>query len=104
MPFDFICHGNSNVCLNLTLTFSDICSRNVRDLDIPLEWGKIKCEDANISPIYDFQLNGNSHISIMICRLRDINSGNVCELNLDLYNGPLSNVNILIESPCATRE
>ena len=73
------------MCMTLTWTF---------------RMGKDKCKYTNRTPTGNFLCIDNSNVCSMCHRLLDIHRRNQhhFDLDLDLQNGPRSNVNITIES------
>ena len=80
--------------------FQDTYRRNVQDPESNILNGiMIKCKYANRSPIYDFLLNGYSHIC-HIFHILKIFADEMCTTCLYLESGSGTNVNTPTESLC----
>ena len=62
----------------------------------------MKFKSGNRKPACDFIFVGNGNVCPICQYLREIDSGNVHNLDLNLQNGPMSNINIPIERPYST--
>ena len=72
----------------------------ITTLTIKIDQGRMcTCQSK---PMHDLPFDGKSNNLPISHHFQDIYCGNVHDLDLDLYNGPRSNVNMLNESPCMT--
>ena len=95
----FPIHGNSNI-FHLSLFPRHPRSKCAWYGPRPLDLVKVKYKYANRKPIHEFILDENSNFSIYVTI--SVHCRNVHYIDLDLCNEPRSNMNMAIESPCAT--
>ena len=68
----------------------------------PLEWAKAKFNYANEKTVCDFRFVDNSSVCHICHHLRDIHSRDVHDLDVDLSNGPRSNLTMQMGRPYAS--
>ena len=90
------------MCMFLTVNFRMGQRQMWMFLAFNFRMGKVNCGYFNGKAVCDFIFVGNSNVCPICHRLWDINSGNVYELNADIWNGLRSNTNKPIERPHAT--
>ena len=66
--------------------------KKLDDINLTLDWANVKCEYTNRKATGDFLYIGTSNVCSICHSLRDIHDQNLHDLDLDLYNGPRSNV------------
>ena len=64
-----------------------------------LDWAKVRCKYANRNATCHFLWVGNCSVRSVCYRMRHILRRTVHDLALDLWNGPMENVNMPIEKP-----
>ena len=85
---------------NLKQEGQNICDISFQLLSLSSEKVNVKCKSVNGKPTCDSLFVGNSNFCPICHCLRDIDSQNVHDL--ELQNGARSNVNMLLERPHAT--
>ena len=83
---------------SLSATFNEIFTiKMCTTLTLPFRLDQVKSEYVNGKPICDFMFDGNSNVTSY--QLRDICNRSMDDIDLDLYNEPMSNVNMSVDSP-----